>query len=389
MNYVKIIANGNTYGPIRAPTTLSFIIKILKISKSASPMLQMLNTPTNPMVIIDLQEKVLSGLYELLYDTDVGYDSAAECTQEFPVHHNTYCTTGVRKDRLPVNHYSSKTATTITESLELVAAEEQEFPLKDGDMSECLKAMMELISSIPPRYIKYNVKLSAQIDAALAEVNEWSLRLNSGDEDEMSWKLKKTFIQYRIIHILHETWKTVWQQFSPYARSFQTTKIVSFHAFDVAEGYLNRLWSWRRMLSDSEWRKLRCVYSKENDARRVTHFVPMNAKNRILKPPPLPSSENAQTWTYLVRRPLPKINSAHENSKNAVHSFRLMFIDAMINDDVHSRKGISILLNDLLLKESANNKNFPVYLIRDVIQSEFLPDDYNLAHLENMGTSEF
>jgi hypothetical protein len=59
--------------------------------------------------------------------------------------------------------------------------------------------MMELISSIPPRYIKYNSKLSAQIDTALAEVEEWSKRLKETStlEKETGWDVKMTFIQYR------------------------------------------------------------------------------------------------------------------------------------------------------------------------------------------------
>jgi hypothetical protein len=88
-----------------------------------------------------------------------------------------------------------------------------------------------------------------------------------------------------MIHILHETWKTVWTQFSPYARTIQSSQIHSLHAFDVAEQYLNRLWSWRRMLDDADWRMLRAFYSKEtSDKLRKSMAVP-NAKDRVLRPP--------------------------------------------------------------------------------------------------------
>jgi hypothetical protein len=42
-------------------------------------------------------------------------------------------------------------------------------PLKNDEMQAALHAMMDLISSIPPRYIKYNARLSAQIDSALQQ----------------------------------------------------------------------------------------------------------------------------------------------------------------------------------------------------------------------------
>lgn len=182
-----------------------------------------------------------------------------------------------------------------------------------------------------------------------------------------------------MIHILHETWKTVWTQFSPYARSFNAGDIHDLHAFDVAEGYLNRLWSWRRMLDEDDWRKLRQVFSNQIEKiRKGNSGVPLNAKERMLRPPRLPSGENAQAYTYLVRRKpaLPTINGTKSTveDKKALHTFRLNFVQAMIGEDVHTTRGLAKLLSDMLKLEAGKSHQLPTHMISFAIRKEFMPD---------------
>jgi hypothetical protein len=83
MTYIKLLHKGNTYGPIRAPSTLSVICNVLRISPRAMPTLTSLDR-TKPVVIIDMHQGSManpgieSGFYELLVNTDVEYDVALD-----------------------------------------------------------------------------------------------------------------------------------------------------------------------------------------------------------------------------------------------------------------------------------------------------------------------
>jgi hypothetical protein len=60
-----------------------------------------------------------------------------------------------------------------------------------------------------------------------------------------------------------------------------------------------------------------------------------------------------QTWTYLSRRKpalptLDKSMTVSMEDKKAVHEFRLEFIRAMIDENVHTSRGLAKLLGNML-----------------------------------------
>jgi hypothetical protein len=193
-------------------------------------------------------------------------------------------------------------------------------------------------------------------------VNEWEKKLQSLDEYNIEPHLSKTFVQYRIINILHETWKTVWTQFSPYARSFDASRIQTMHSFDVAEGYLNRLYSWRRMLDNDSWRRIQHAFSEKKKQ--------VSWKHSFLGPPRLPSGENPEAWTYLARQPLEPITLKRENKH--MHKFRLEFVNAMVKENVYKNHELERLLGMLITRYEQKEENFPSSQIQNKIRSEFL-----------------
>lgn len=211
MSYIKLLYNGNIYGPLSCPSTLKSICQVLRISFRAMPCLQSLDRRDSKLVIIDSNQEIQSGFYELLANPDVEYDEMIDgknrtteknLLDSKPLSHSP-------KPQLPkplsLNLTLKSTVEVIHETISKSSEKEDdlekeaEFPLNEREMASCLNAMMELISSIPPRYIKYNTKLSAQIDTALQEVEEWSKRLKetTNQSNSRETAVKVTFIQYR------------------------------------------------------------------------------------------------------------------------------------------------------------------------------------------------
>ena len=129
-------------------------------------------------------------------------------------------------------------------------------------------------------------------------------------------------MQYKIMHVLTSTWKCVWQQFSPYTRSFSPSSIYSAQGLETAETLCNRLWEWRRLVSISDWRRL------------------TSASAQVL--PPLPSGRHPEAYTYLATHPLPQIQQ-RESKEQCL--FRIELVQAMVRDNVHSDAQIERLIS--------------------------------------------
>nr|KAJ3422856.1 hypothetical protein HK105_005940 [Polyrhizophydium stewartii] len=300
MDHIKIVLQGNVYGPLRAPTTIKTLCVALKVSPRAMPTLQSLDREPK-IVIVDMDAGVESGLYELLAQPGVEFDSELDDSMLLPA---PKALRSVRALRTPAATEESR------ESAEPVASQPLErMPLSRSEMDACVNAMMHLISSIPPRYIRHNAVLSAQLEHAMLEVDRLQKNLDalvqridtaahdlgfSSKRATLSIEIHVTFVQYRIVHVLYEAWKTMWKRFSPAIRSFNISKIETLHSVEIAEHYLNRLWSWRRILDSDVWCKL--TRSMHEQERRADNLEKMP---RSLQPP---AARAKQIFTDAVLR---------------------------------------------------------------------------------------
>ena len=204
-----------------------------------------------------------------------------------------------------------------------------------------------------------------------------------------------TYIQYRIIHILYATWKTVWRRYSPKSRTFNMSKVFSVHSFDVAEQYLNRLSSWRRMLDDHVWNNL--LYHTEEETRKNLQMskggskqaIASDASKRLLMPPPLPSGKHPRAWEYLIQPTQQEIMSSDMilklNETKILNEFRTIFIEAMIKNSIYDDDELEFLLEELIIVDRSSRLAkiehehvvYPSKLIRESIKKHFRISAYN------------
>lgn len=147
--YIKLLFRNCSYGPLRAPSTLGHICQILKLSVNASPTLVSLDR-AQPVVIVDLDQEISSGVWELMATDATDTETRANATVK------------------PKSNPHRKEYQHRVEPMQIME-ESRATPLSDSDLSACISALVSLISSIPARYIKYNSKLSLQITQAHAQ----------------------------------------------------------------------------------------------------------------------------------------------------------------------------------------------------------------------------
>ncbi|KAL2918849.1 hypothetical protein HK105_201683 [Polyrhizophydium stewartii] len=412
MDHIKIVLQGNVYGPLRAPTTIKTLCVALKVSPRAMPTLQSLDREPK-IVIVDMDAGVESGLYELLAQPGVEFDSELDDSMLLPA---PKALRSVRALRTPAATEESR------ESAEPVASQPLErMPLSRSEMDACVNAMMHLISSIPPRYIRHNAVLSAQLEHAMLEVDRLQKNLDalvqridtaahdlgfSSKRATLSIEIHVTFVQYRIVHVLYEAWKTMWKRFSPAIRSFNISKIETLHSVEIAEHYLNRLWSWRRILDSDVWCKL--TRSMHEQERRADNLEKMprslqppaaRAKSRLLDPPSLTRGEHPRVWEYLVQPAaagvaacianvacdgMPRRNIVQLDEHQTLREFRQIFTDAVLRHNLLKDDELDCLLNELLTIDRLARKPhaaaagpgsdiivYPTTFVREAIRREF------------------
>ncbi|KAH6599481.1 hypothetical protein BASA50_002995 [Batrachochytrium salamandrivorans] len=376
MSYVKIVLRGEVYGPLHTPVSLRIICAALKISTKASPTLQSIDRVPH-LILVDLDACVESGLYELLMHPGIPYEDAAD---QLPLQTLT-CSTASSSHTShidPPPHLSPPSPEPASHSN--LSPVSETLPLNSLEMDVCIKAMLHLISAIPSRYIKYNKVLSQQLDRALLEVdrlqeslsklhNRMPSPLDTDKVDILSLPLSihTTFIQYRIVQVLYETWKTVGRRYSPAIRTFNIHNIHMLHSVDVAEHYLNVLCSWRRILDTKVWDRLTqsvSIQKRQAETYAKTQLsrssVATRSKIRLLGPLELPSGKYPHEWEYLVQPPdkrvldLIRLNSDCRNqsiqldAKTTLREFRHIFIQAVLCHSLFKDAELVCLLDELI-----------------------------------------
>ena len=346
-NYIKIIFRGSTYGPIQSPSSFSFILKMLKVSIRASPVLQSLATSEGEKIVIISNEmtQVTSGLYILNANPNVLYDEKIDGPlQDLPL-----------RECVNKNGVSSiQTQTDLPYTSVKTQDPSHTLPLAKSEMDKTVEGMLHLISSIPPRYIKYNKVLSQQIDTSLGHIQEWSDKLDdlykkvetsqSGLHlSGVSYSTYLTFVQYRILTMMNDIWKKVWIKFAPSSRVFSVSKIYTLNTLEAAEHILNCLSSWRRMLDPKSWSNIK--YHSSQQASKVAKTRPVTAKDRMLDPSRLVSDEHAGDLTILATN---REEAFHLANNNELNVFRVDFLKKVGNESAYKNEHLKRIMKNMM-----------------------------------------
>jgi hypothetical protein len=361
---IKILFQGTIYGPIESSSSIEIICHSLCISLKAKPVLVAVNDEKT--IISNVKQTIIPGFYHLLADPTVPFH--AEIEKVNTKIHDTLIT--------PCH----KTVETQTEKISSVqpaptSSKKDIFPLQKDEMEECIDQMLHLISTIPPRYIKYNTVLSQQIDIALAQAQELVDSLNQMYQNINSdvchpsgvdWNNYITFLQYRILNLLHDIWKRVWTRFSPSKRIFNVSKLYTLHSLQKVEHVLNCLSSWRRILEQKSWDKIKNYTLKEKSTIRKDAIV--TEKDRLLQPPRLVSHEHMGAFVH-VSQDCPSIKPLSKFDQFDL--FRVEYLREISQKKCYKSKELLDILCGLLLQKEKEIKNFPSEFVASRIKSEF------------------
>lgn len=372
-SYVKVCFQGEIYGSIRSPVSLNLLCALFKVSPRASPTLVSLDAK-HPLIVSDMEQEVEVGFFELVSRRDVPYDANIDNLKPINKTRRAHCRNTKDED---LNSASNQTDV---------------FPIPDDEMTLAIRAMLHVISSIPPRYLNFNVILANQVERAievvenlekvLADLNinsdESVHRYNRSKKIPLELQIHKTFIQYRILNVLHQTWKAAWDRVSPISRYFSISDIKIMDSLELSEVYLNRLNSWRRMLERDKWDAL---------VSNIPLPTPtdLNPRKKIYNPRGLPSDKNPKAWTYLVRPCTAPVTPSNINTPTVfldpaetLHSFRKMYIDSMKAQKITKDEELNVLLVKMLQlemqfksKSSSENIVYPFNYIKKAIKREF------------------
>jgi hypothetical protein len=368
--YIKVIYQGCTYGPIEAPMTLLAICNMIRVSLRAKPVLRAISRKDT---LLSLPEEMVStGLYELISNPNISYDESVDGVLEQPA----------KKTKLATNSHDMFTQTQARTDLTESNTTSSMLPLRKDEMKECVDRMLHLLATIPPRYIKYNKVLSQQIDEALLQADEWNKKLNSLYDrlESASTNAKHlsgvslgtfmTFVQYRILNMLHDIWKTVWQRFAPASRVYSVSKIYTLHSLQTVEHILNCLSSWRRMIEREDWSKIKQFVSES------IHFLPRSkSKAQLIMPPRLVSQEHAGDFIQLSQS-RPELKPVRDKRRD-LDQFRSAFVKQLSLAEVYRNEDMVRILNSLLREQedsvcrSTESAAYPTQYIRQSICHEF------------------
>lgn len=386
-DYIKVIFRGETYGSIRAPTTLALLCSVFRVSPRASPILMSLDK--SPLAISDLSAPISSGLYELISRRDVPFDPELDPSPHLHLPRVRLRKAPEKVDDSPSHSHSSN----------------PQFPIPESEMAIAIQAMLHVIGSIPPRYLKYNVVLSNQIEASIDEVERMQkmladLKTAEPNELDQAVRIKTrgkskiplthgihiTFFQYRILNVLYEAWKLVWRRATPFSRYFRLTDIKVLHSIDVAEHYLNLLNSWRRVLESDTYSELEKSFES---LRPVDEGQNAASKSKVYKAPTLPSEKHPRAWQYLVRpltsngdrAVLQDLETPRTvlDPNTVLTDFRKMFMDGITSNSIYKTEELNVMLSKMMdldrqARQSAHpgeTLQYPSRAVRSAIQREF------------------
>lgn len=372
-SYVKVCFQGEIYGSIRSPVSLNLLCSLFKVSPRASPTLVSLDTK-HPLIVSDMEKEVEEGFFELVSRRDIPYDPNIDYLPPLSRNRRVHSRTRTTEDQ---NSTSNQPDT---------------FPIPDDEMSLAIRAMLHVISSIPPRYLNFNVILANQVERAIEEVeklqkiladltinsDESVHRYNRSKKIPLDLTIHKTFIQYRILNVLHQTWKAAWDRVSPISRYFSISDIKIMDSVELSEVYLNRLNSWRRILEKDKWNALvsHIPLPKPSD---------LNPRKKIYNPRGLTSDKNPKAWTYLVRPSTAPVTPSNVDTPKvfldpveSLNSFRKMYIESMKAQKITKDEELNVLLVKMLqlemkLKSQSTTEQivYPFSYIKKAIQKEF------------------
>jgi hypothetical protein len=315
------------------------------------------------VIVSNPDEIVKTGFYNLLSDPTIKFDP----------HHDKK---PIGSNNVPRILVQGKCVETQTDSNHVMKPQENDkFPLQKSQMNELIDQMLHLISTIPPRYIKYNKLLSKQIDISLEETQSWinqsdaiykSLQTDSPTtlhHSGVSLGIFLTFVQYRILNMLHDIWKRVWMRFSPQKRVFNVSKLYTLHSLQKVEHALNCLSSWRRILDEQSFLKLKYHFGKK--LKWEIDRTPTR-KSELLSPPRLVSDENCGDFVH-VSQDCPNVEEVR-SKEEVLDIFRKEFVKGLNMRDVYKNREMVIVLNELL---AAKEHDYPTNYIRHTIKNEF------------------
>ncbi|KAI8899637.1 hypothetical protein BC833DRAFT_584973 [Globomyces pollinis-pini] len=363
MPFIKVVYRNEVYGPWQSTVSLRQICVSLFVSPRSSPILLSMHNE-RVSCFSNLLDIIPDGLYRLDSDPCIAFDPAIDLPRlplttapKSTVHEHT------QTDLITNSRHDERRLTILNPSL-------NDFPLSPIQMKKSLEGFYHLIGSIPPRYIQYNKLLSGQIECALVEIQKWQDIYESQvsldiavHESGVSLNTFITFLQYRILDLLHDIWKKVWTRFSPSMRVFNISKIYTVNSIKEAEAILNRLAMWRRMLEMEDWYKMKAHVLKK-------YSFQVN-QDKILSPSRMVSQEHSGDFIQMYANTIS--TKTQPNASEFLFELKNEFLMALNRTKVWKNEDLKSLLNEVLkaMELKYTEHDYPIEYLRNTMCIEF------------------
>lgn len=199
-----------------------------------------------------------------------------------------------------------------------------------------------------------------KLDQLYNEMGNFATKMHSSG---VEYKTYLTFTQYRILELLYEVWKRVWQRIAPLKRVFNVSKIHTLHKLDEAEHILNCLHSWRRILDRESWQK---IQKHVNGFESNTSGL-MTSRDMFLMPPRLPGDENAGDFVQLATD-RPDLSMISESQLLA--EFRIEYLHSVAKDCLYKQSDLLNLMEQMVGDKALTIPSFPAKSARVMIHQE-------------------
>ncbi|KAJ3045931.1 hypothetical protein HDV00_006197 [Rhizophlyctis rosea] len=377
--YIKILHNNQTYGPLHSTTTLRQILTTLRIPPRSNPSLHNLQSP-KIYTTESLDTLIDSGVYELVVanplpwvegEDDVRLDNRVDVRQKSTQ-------TSQRSEGSLENEDSGRREVAREKVVKSKVEEKVKSEIEIG-----IEALVHLVASIPPRYVKYNTVLSRRMDEAieLVERLRHSLQLVEKEETnnpsssppptrpKIPITTQKTFIQYRLILLLHQIWSTVWARYAPASRLYHISDMATPQALITAEHCINQIHIWRRTLDAQTWETLK----RSSTCRHLVDVARLARRGRFVPRVVELGDERlegdaqvwgrrgvVEGWEYLSRGKVPEVEMNKENAlpvrldpRETTREIRRLFIDVMRQTGVYRDEEMEGMLDELIKMDEA------------------------------------
>ena len=232
----QILFKGVNYGPFES-NELSLIEVTRLLGLKGGILVSLI--PEMPNVITREQDLIPGGYFELVPSLDFTNGKAGGTLLETP-------------------SIDQRSTTKLVSIQEPEQKNNLGIPLPNSELEQCVDCMLRLIAAVPPRFTKYNKVLSQQISNSLKEAEEWQNLLESKDFPANINPIElKTFIQYRLLSMMHDIYKLSWAKYAPRCRKFAISSLYSMGGLKRTEHVLNYLSVWRRSMPTANWMQLK------------------------------------------------------------------------------------------------------------------------------------